>query len=550
LGDIMKAFYKAIVEVNESRIPLIKANLYDDRDSVFYGGFKDGNGLAEQNSTLGQMMHCTAAYFCSDSKYYKDRSVMDLIKGFIQFYFNTVRENGTGDCLISDFFTPNSFEGINVARTYRIFERFADTKEEKEVMSSIYRIMEILGEGLLNGGHRTPNHRWMMAASAANIYNITGREELRELAEAYLREGIDIDEYGEFTERSPGMYNEVNDNAMFELAREMKRDDLYDVLKANMDLLFKYIEPDGTVFTQNSARKDKGENDPGMAFYPTRSFYIYLQGAWVMKDGRYAAFAHKIMDETIKYGRAIPDVLWIYMYYDGLKDFEPELIPLETSYEMYNPVSSIYRKVEDDFSVSVIGNNANFLFMQKGELKVYARLCASFFMLAQFKPEKLIKDEDKLILTFSAEDMYWKPFEEKPPTSVWKEMDHSIRKTCNHQKLTITATIRINGKNIDMNVRTEGTDRVPFKVEFIVTSGSEVTGEFFTVAGLPGQYIQPHQGMVRVKYKKDTVEIGPAFKQHTYTTNMRGSVPPSSKGFTIYFTDYTNLDRDIRINCD
>ena len=171
-------------------------------------------------------------------------------------------------------------------------------------------------------------------------------------------------------------------------------------------------------------------------------------------------------------------------------------------------------------------------------------------MLAQFKPEKLIKDEDKLILTFSAEDMYWKPFEEKPPTSVWKEMDHSIRKTCNHQKLTITATIRINGKNIDMNVRTEGTDRVPFKVEFIVTSGSEVTGEFFTVAGLPGQYIQPHQGMVRVKYKKDTVEIGPAFKQHTYTTNMRGSVPPSSKGFTIYFTDYTNLDRDIRINCD
>ena len=546
----MKAFYKKIVEVNENRIPLIKANLYEVKDSVFYGGYKDSNGLAEQNSTLGQMMHCTAAYFCPDSKYHRDSSVMKLIKGFIQFYFNTVRENGTGDCLISDFFTPNSFEGINVARTYRIFERYAESDEEKEVMASIYKLMEILGEGLLNGGHRTPNHRWMMAASAANIYNITGKNELKELAENYLREGIDIDEYGEFTERSPGMYNEVNDNAMFELAREMKRDDIYDVLKANMDLLFKYIEPDGTVFTQNSARKDKGENDPGMAFYPTRSFYIYLQGAWVMQDGRYAAFAHKIMDETIKYGRAVPDVLWTYMYYEGLKDFEPELVPLENNYEMYNPTSSIYRKVEDDFSVSVIGNNANFLFMQKGDLKVYARLCASFFMLAQFKPEKLVRKGDQLILTFSAEDKYWKAFDEKPPTSVWKEMDHSIRKTCNPQKLTITATIEINGKNIDMNIRTEGTDRVPFKAEFVVTSGSEITGEFFTVNGLPGQYIQPHQGMVKVKYRKDTIEIGPAFKQHTYTTNMRGSVPKSNKGFTIYFTDYTNLDRNISIRCN
>ncbi|MBN2557933.1 MAG: hypothetical protein JXB33_04155 [Clostridia bacterium] len=545
----MKAFYKKIVEVNEERIPHIMANLYEDRDSIFYGGYRDGNGLAEQYATLSQAMHCAAAYFCEDSRYYKDKAVMELIKGFIRFYFNTVRENGTGDCLISDFYTPSSFEGINVAHTYRIFCKYAKTEEEREVGKSIYRLLEVLGTGLLNGGHRTPNHRWMIAASAANIYNITGNSELRDLALRYLDEGIDIDEYGEFTERSPGMYNEVNDNALFELARELKMDNLYEHLKANMDLLFKYMEPDGTIFTQNSARKDKGENDPGMGFYPTRYFYIYLQGAYFMKDPAYAAFAHQIMEQTIKYGRAVPDVLWLYMVYDGLKEFEPEIGIIERDYEMYNPVSSIYRKVFDDFSVSVIGNNANFLFVQKGDLKCYARLCASFFMLAQFKPEKIEKNGDVLSMSFSAEDMYWKAFDEKPPTSDWKKMDHSQRGTCNPQKLTITAEIKIEGKSVDIGIRTEGTDRVPFKAEFVVTGGSDINGELFDVRGVPGQGIIPHQGMVRARLGKDTMLIGPAFMNHTYTSNMRGSVPQSGRGYTIYFTDYTNVDRNIRIIC-
>lgn len=545
----MKAFYMKLVEANEARIPLLKANIYDDEDSIFFGGFKNGNGLAEQYATLSQAMHCASGYFCRDSRYYKDESVLDLINGYLDFYLRTVRENGTGDCLISDFFTPSSFEGINVARTYKMFDKHSETDSELATKEKIYKALDIMGNGLINGGHRTPNHRWMMAASAANIYNITGNEKLKELAERYLDEGIDIDEYGEFTERSPGMYNEVNDRALFELAREMGRDDLYDHLRANMDLLFKYIEPDGTIFTQNSARKDKGETDPGMAWYPSVYFNIYLQGAYFLGDGRYAAFAKQIMEQVLREGRAVPDVLWLYMLYEELKDFEPEIGELDANYEMYNPVSSIYRKVEDDFSVSVIGNNANFLFIQKGEIKCYARLCASFFMLAQFKPEKVQKAGDDLILTFSAEDKYWKAFEQKPPSSVWKDMDHASRKTCNHQKLTITARVRITGKNVNLNIRTEGTDRVPFKAEFVVTGGSDVYNEYFTAMGVPGQYILPHTGMVNVKYKKDKLSIGPAFKEHTYTTNMRGSVPKSGRGFTIYFTDYTNLNRDIDIIC-
>jgi len=545
----MKAFYKKIIEANEQRIPNVMANSYKDENSVFNGGYKDGNGLAEQYAAVSQMMHLSAAYFCEDNKYFKDKEVFKTINGYISFYFNTVRPNGTGDCLISDFFTPSSFEGINVARAYRIFEQYAKTEEEKNTQKQIYKILEKMGEGFINGGHRTPNHRWMISAAASMIANITGKKQLRELALKYLDEGIDIDEYGEFTERSPGMYNEVNDNALFVMARELQLPYLYEHIKANMNLLFKYMEPDGTIFTQNSARKDKGENEPSMGFYPTRYFYIYLQGAYVLKDNKYAAFAYQIMEQTIKYQRAVPDVLWLYMVNKQLKTYEPEIGQLNKNYEMYNPISSIYRKVEDDFSVSIIGNNSNFLFIQKGDLKLYMRLCASFFMKAQFKPEKVEKNGDTITLKFSVNDMYWKPFETKQNTSVWKEMDHSKRKTCNKRYLNFLVNINIVDKTVKLNVKVDGTDRVPFKAEFIVTAGSLIENENFTIKAQAGQDVILNKGYARVRYKKDTMLIGPGFKQHIYTTNMRGSVGKSSKGYTIYFTDYTEIDKNIEIIC-
>ena len=546
----MKAFYKKIIEANEQRIPYVLANSYEDTNSVFHGGYKDGNGLAEHYSTVSQMMHLSAAYFCKENMYYKNKEIFVTINEYITFYFNTVRPNGTGDCLISDFFTPSSFDAINVARAYRIFEKYTETENEKKTKHKIYQMLEKMGEGFLNGGHRTPNHRWMMAAASSMIFNITGKVELKELALKYLDEGIDIDEYGEFTERSPGMYNEVNDNALFILARELDLPYLYDSIKLNMDLLFKYMEPDGTIFTQNSARKDKGENEPSMGFYPTRYFYIYLQGAYVLKNEKYAYFAHQVMFQTIKYQRAIPEVLWLYMINEQLKTFEPKTIEIDKNYEMYNPTSSIYRKVEDDFSVSVIGNNANFLFVQKGDLKVYMRLCASFFMKAQFKPEKIEKNGDTLTLKFSVNDMYWKPFEENQGTSVWKEMDHSKRKTCNKRYLNYLVIIKIINKTVDINIRVDGTDRVPFKAEFVVTSGSIIDNEHFTVKAEAGQDIILHEGYVNIKHRKDTIKIGPAFKQHIYTTNMRGSISKSSRGYTIYFTEYTEVDKNIKIICE
>ena len=99
-------------------------------------------------------------------------------------------------------------------------------------------------------------------------FNITGEGFFRDAANTYLREGIDCDENGEFTERSSGIYNATNDHALIILSQETGRVDFLEYVKRNLDMMFTYIEPDGTVFTANSTRQDKAGATGNDVVYP------------------------------------------------------------------------------------------------------------------------------------------------------------------------------------------------------------------------------------------------------------------------------------------
>lgn len=53
--------------------------------------------------------------------------------------------------------------------------------------------------------------------------------------------------------------------------------------------------------------------------------------------------------------------------------------------------------------------------------------------------------------------------------------------------------------------------------------------------------------MIDVNLGLDRMKIGPAFMQHGYDSVMRGSVGQDENGFTVYFTEYTNIDKTIEI---
>ena len=81
-------------------------------------------------------------------------------------------------------------------------------------------------------------------------------DSLRKRAAQYLAEGVDEDEDGEYAERSTGNYNAVVNNAMFAIGQETGEELYYDYARKNLKMMLLYIDPDDTIFTQNSSRQD------------------------------------------------------------------------------------------------------------------------------------------------------------------------------------------------------------------------------------------------------------------------------------------------------
>ena len=66
---------------------------------------------------------------------------------------------------------------------------------------------------------------------------------------------------------------------------------------------------------------------------------------------------------------------------------------------------------------------------------------------------------------------------------------------------------------------------------------------------LKGGQILAKDGMIRFTNREDCLEIGPGFGTHSYLAGMFGSEGVDPNCFTLYFTDYTEFDRSIFIEC-
>ncbi|NSW90705.1 MAG: hypothetical protein HPY74_08540 [Firmicutes bacterium] len=546
----MKGHYEVILNEVEANLEPLLANLVSDKNSFDYGGFINYiDNMVHPGSATGSLLTLIPLYLNKDSRFYREERLYNTIITVLDYIKRVQRPDGTFDLLTTNFYSsPDAgFITQSLANAYKLAEKYNFNERSERIRSELYGIIKKCGYGMVGGGFHTPNHRWVIAAALMMAYNITGEKPFEEMAKRYLNEGIDCDEYGEYTERSTGIYNAINDNALIILSEEMKREDLLEHVKRNLDMMFTYIEPDGSIFTQNSTRQDKGEGSTAQVFYPTPYYHLYLYMAYKFKDGKYAAMADYIFKNSIKWSKGVPNVLYLYMLKEELKEFEIEKLPIPENYHKYYEKSGIVRVRKGSTSYTILKDSSNFLFFQKGSLKCYMKMCASFFAKAQFKAQEILKTSDGYKLSFKTQGYYRMPFEEAPPTSDWRKMDHNKRQLVNILDLVFNVYIAEDENGLNIHVVTDGCDRVPVKLELCFSSYSMVQGESFAVMGEPGQSIVVKSGYVQVRKGADIITVGPGFGKHTYTTDMRGSEPQSKSDYTIYFTDYTNFDRRICI---
>lgn len=543
----MKLHYNEVVKACDNAVERYLEMTVQDKDSMDFGGVKGVDTLVAPGTGIGCLLSYASVYYNKDSRFYKNTCILEAMENALTFTENIQRENGTFDLLISNFFSApdTGFIMHNMGRSYKILNKFGETDREKAITERLFKTIKKASIGLRDGGFHTPNHRWVVAAGLAMAGNIIGDPSLMEMAEKYLAEGIDIDENGEFTEKSPGIYNCVNDNALIILAEELGKPELMQHAFKNLEMMLHYIEPDGSVFTQNSVRVDKGEGMPGQSFYPTNYYYLYLQAAYLSDNPVFAKMAELIYQSALRSDKGVPGAVWLYMLEENLRDFVPEQSELSNEYEVFYKPSGIVRRRKKDLMVTLLANSPNFLFIQKGHLRCYVRMCASFFAVAQFKPKEIIETDDGYSMEFTAHGSYKMPFDNPPGTSVWDQMDHSKRDYVSKVDLSFYVDVEFTDDGLSMRVRTEGCDRVPFKLDFCLTGGSTIKSENFMVYGIPGNGIIAGKSMIVASLGTDYIEFGPGFMEHGYAADMRGSQPVDQSSFTVHFTTYTNVNKTI-----
>ncbi len=489
-------------------------------------------------------------YITPASVHYKSQAVSAAIRAAFVYMQNHQRPDGCFDLTSCNYASaPDTAFMVNgLLNAWWLLEKTSGP-DFQWIREPFARLIDTAATGIMNGGFHTPNHRWAIAACLLSCYKISGRRELHDRAREYLREGLDINEDGEFAERSAGNYNQVNDDQMIRLYLATGDRQFLLAARQNLQMMYCYIDPDGSVFTNNSTRQDLGEK-----IYTGSYYKLYLLVGFLLKDPQLCAMAEWIYQDCKKRGQETAadfDALaWLLLFpeMDGFGAEEPFDPPMR-SYRRVFPASDIARARNGAFSYTLLKGKPNCFYFQNGAFCVYMNIYANVCDKRHFIADTLAQTASGFRMTSRSASWYYLPFEEKPATSDWWAMDNkNTRKRMQGLALDMALEVVEQADGVDLYLNTSGLDQVPLRVEFSFLPECRLRTEHFVMKGHGGLYVNVLDGTVEAAAPAgEVITVGPAFGAHDVTGRMGGAYPLSPKHATVYFTAYTPVSRVISI---
>ena len=488
-------------------------------DGLFYGG--TGIGVAE---VLG------SAYMCPQSKYHKDKLVLERMKLVMDTVVREMTPDGNIWLPITNFNSPpdTSFAMYTAGTTASNAKKYGFP----EVFEVMRPFLVNAKRGLIKGGIHTPNHRWMMCGALAALHNVVPDPALVRRAEQWLAEGIDQDADGQFTERSFGMYNTVCDKGLLNTAIMMNKPELFDVVRKNLDAMLYLIHADYEVVTEVSHRQD--------AFMPYTMAGYWLPLAYLAvrdNNGKYARLANAMFKVGAPLG-------WLMEYPELIKLNVPEQ-PLPDDFERAFPVIGVTRIRRQQRSATIIRDNSVFFAFRKGEAVINAvRMASAFFGKGQFKSRQIRKTADGYLLEQKLEGPYFQPFTPARRITVdTYDSTRSERKKSEVSLLTQSVLIMETPNSFHFRIRVVGTKDVPVAVEINFREGGKLTG---ATQLKPDSYLL-ESGSATYRKGKDLVTISSTpVAPHRYV-EVRGA-EHKLQGPSLYITGITPMDQVVEIS--
>lgn len=543
-------FVDEVIAACDQAVPAILASQVIDRSDTRYGGFMSEQFHVDPRRCGFVLSELLSVYVTASSSHHKSEQVAQALRAAFAYLERHQRPDGCFDLTSCNYASaPDTAFMINaVLLGWWLLDKQQD-EELAWLREPLLSLLNSTGTGIMNGGFHTPNHRWAIASCLLSLWRITGREELQLRAQRYLQEGLDINEDGEFAERSSGNYNQVNDDQMIRLYLASGDESYLEAARSNLKMMFAYIEPDGSIFTNNSTRQDLG-----LKLYTWSYFKLYLMVGHFLKDDALRGMADWIFKDCKRREGRLPadfeTMAWLLLFPDMEIAASHQLpAPPIRQYSRMFRDSDIARVRRDSFSYTMLKGKPNCFYFQHGSFSLYMTIYANVCDKRHFVANNLEQTAQGYRMESISKSWYYLPFQEKPATSDWWAMDNEhSRERMQGLALNMLLEVTEQADGVDLKLSTSGLDQVPLRVEFSFLPGGRLRSPHFITAAHKGSYINVLDGMVEaVGPSGDVITIGPAFSAHNLTDRMGGAYPLSQEHATIYFTAYTPVDRLIRI---
>lgn len=512
--------------------------------SLQYGGIK--GDIWEAKPTIYALASALAVYFHEDSCFYKSKELYQAVDLALDFIARTQREDGSFDYPSCNFKSAadTSFCFKRLIAAYRLLVKYGNPVDEAiTVLKEKYlTIMHKALDAIREGGFHTPNHRWGIAAALLQGSNLFAAEKefaagLKNRVEQYLAEGIDGDEDGEYAERSTGNYNAVVNNAMMAMYQETGDEAFLGYVERNLSMMLTYMDPDDTIFTQNSTRQDQGKLE-----YADKYFYQYLYMCSREKNPAFDGAAHKIIKDNMERGDLAPDCLHIVMNHDEMMGYHFEKYGFLEEYRKFFRHAGVLRVRKPSYTYTVLNGKSAFLYFKSKGTTLCVKIGESCCDIRNFIPQTIEELPDGCRLEAEAQSWYYLPFKEKQDTSDWWKMDQSKREKLISSRLKTTLEIREKEQGLELNLKAEGLDRLPLRLEICIPAGVSIEHPAFALEAGAGESMILKDGYLEIHDGLTTVEIGPGFGEHSFKGHYSGE-EINSAGYTVYANGYTPLEK-------
>src|SRR5450759_119347 len=244
-----------VVARNDAALEKLLRAQITDAANARLGGVPDEYGMCNAGSAGGLIETAAASLLTPQSKHHGAPEVLERIRLAAEFLERSQSAEGNIDLLSTNFNSPpdTGFVVHNVATAAALAKMHA----AEEILRALGPFLVKAAGGMSTGGVHTPNHRWVVCAALAQVNDVFPDAAYTRRIDQWLAEGIDIDEDGQYTERSTVTYNTVVNRALVVMAAKLGRQELLDPVRANRQAMLHLLQPDGEVVTEVSRRQDQ-----------------------------------------------------------------------------------------------------------------------------------------------------------------------------------------------------------------------------------------------------------------------------------------------------